>query len=199
MQKNNETSEQILEVLSMLLEAEGEPTHYKMLTAALQESEAFDLNAIYKRPSDSIYGLMQADIRKGNERFGFMGGGIFVAHRVLSEAPSLSITPPPKADSKPKVVARLKVINGAAKCGDCAFISFSDLQLIGVSKLGTCGSTVSGHDYPSRLDDACECFVPKTVAQEHKERRQMINIQEMLNEYNFGIVRARKKREMANV
>lgn len=154
----------------MLIEQDGKPVHYKMLTDAIQSSGVMDLKARYAKPSDSIYGLLVSASRHG-DRIKFMGNGIFVAKDSLSGVESLAVQPPPKPDSRP--AKSLRVLNGTETCKDCRFFTTTQLQLL-VGTIGSCGSSESGRCYVSFGEQPCKSFAVKSVREYELEHLDLL-------------------------
>ncbi len=174
----------------MVLEAENGPLHYRMLTTALQAADP-EMFADYKRPADSLYSLMTADIRKvktgavTKSRFKFLGDGIFCAPAVVVGAESVVVHPNAKAEPKPKPVEEPQ---GGRECGNCSALTYSGVQTV-LRTMGSCGNPQSGESYV-RQHFVCPHWRRRTHAQEEADHKIAIEARETIAAVNATVRRA---------
>lgn len=187
MSKQNNQATELFDILVALIEGDTEPVHYKQLTAALQES-GFELDKMYKRPSDSIYNMLIGGIRKGCTRYVFMKNGIFASSQVLSGVEELIADPPPVKISVPKEkVRKLPVLNRLATHKDCMFMQYTDLQLLAdtqTNHYGYCVKTESGKIYPHKDGPVCEHFIQKDFDQLEREHERKLKLEALISDIN---------------
>lgn len=188
------TSAELLDVLYAILDGVQQPMHYKTLMAALDG--IVDISH-YARPADSLYSLMQSDIRRRQKegtqlRFAFMGEGVFASHRLIADLgqdalDELAITPPDKARKQLPVVA----VSENAMCGDCTFIAFEGFHA-GVQVTGYCGLEASGRHIVHAYDKRCHGWRTRTERQRSVDRNNKLLAQECVNKINGAFAKARR-------
>ena len=196
MSKQKPQSAEIEMMLIELLRDDLQPQHYKLLTEAL--GAAYELDKIYSRPSDSVYGILMKLARHKNGGVKFLGKGIFIAEEAVigiindapEEAAKLIVEP-----SKPKVQTPKKVrrIQLNMICGDCEFATRSHIQMFS-SRLVTCGYNNSGRDFPDRDEAGCEFYRPKTIQQQEREHIERINMSVLVEAINIGVSKSRGRK-----
>jgi hypothetical protein len=196
MSKTKTESAEIEALLIELLRSDLEPQHYRTLTEVI--GSVYELDKIYSRPSDSIYGILTKLARHPNGGVKFMGKGIFIAEEAVvdvinsdnEEAKKLIVEPSKPKAPTPKKVRRVEL---SMVCGDCEYASRSHIQMF-ASRLVTCGCTSSGRDFPDRDEAGCEMYRPKTMQQQEREHIERINMAVLVEAINIGVSKHRGRK-----
>jgi hypothetical protein len=187
-------AQEVLELCALILGGVEDAIHYRVLAAAIQESGAYDLADTYKRPADSIYSLMIADIRRGGRRFAFHGNGVFSA---FGHTPSpVEAKVAVESAKTPRERTPLAMVANAT-CGDCANFAYSGVQII-QRTMGSCASTESGRHYVRPGDQSCHMWRKKNREMLEKEHVERLKTAALIDEINKVVHEGNKKRERAS-
>jgi hypothetical protein len=192
MKTKSQTTE-IQSILIELLKSSNEPEHYKYLAESV--GTVYNLEEIYSRPTDSIYGMLINLSRHPNGGVKFLGKGIFCSEECIIVAKAQELVVKPPVVKKPKARQPLFVHN--ATCGDCKFGARSHIQML-FSALVTCENSHSGKDYPSRTDMACGHFESRNYTEEKKMHDDIRNMKVIIEGINQAMAKKRTARDKEN-